>query len=146
MGRSVRIVALVLALAPAACSPAPFGVEVSGPLERPVLRLKQQPSLLGPRSVCLREVLVVRDASGWWSAKAQWKVVASDGCVALSQLTYGELVRGLESAAPAEPLLPGVRYRVYGEGSEAQRGGAVIVFEDGAWRIAPDRPPESEST
>lgn len=144
MRRLTLFFTLGLALAPAACSPRPFDVEVTGPLDRPVLRLKRTANFLVSRSLCVEEIAVMIGAP--WSADAdtKWKVAAPDECVSLTQLTYGEPTSGLRTEVAAEPLELGVRYRVFGRASGGYVGGAVIVFEEGAWRIAPEQSPRSD--
>jgi hypothetical protein len=139
------MIAVMAPLALAACSPAPFNLEVTGPLERPVLELKRRPGILFSGALCIQMFTVARDRPGAWAPLAgdtdvAWRVEA-DGhrCAAAQRVAYGAAIPGLATVKAAEALQPGVRYAVFGQAAGGERGSAVILFEDGRWKLVPDR-------
>jgi hypothetical protein len=139
------IPALWVLLLLSGCSPSPFDLEVSGPLERPLLEIRRNDGLIRGGSICLQQVHMVVAAPRVWARavpdeQATWRLTNPDGgCTTLRRLTYGQPVQGLVTAAPPRPLSAGVRYQIWGEGAGGLRGSAVILFENGAWRLVPER-------
>lgn len=139
----LKTTTLLLLLSLSACSASPFDVEASGPLERPQLTLKQTGGLFRP-APCVYRLLIARAEPGdpfFLSPEALvvWSAENMDRCTPLHDLTYGQAPVGLRTTTQAVPLRAGVRYRIWGEASGSQRGGGVIVFEDGAWRVTSEQ-------
>lgn len=143
--RMERLFALAALLLLSGCSPAPFDLEISGPLERPVLEIRRNDGLIRGGGVCLQQFHMAMEAPGVWARavpdeQATWRLTNPDGgCENLRRLAYGQPVQGLVTAAPPRPLSTGVRYEIWGEGAGGLRGSAVILFENGAWRLVPER-------
>jgi hypothetical protein len=135
--------ALVLLLSLSACSAEPFDIEISGPLGRPQLTLKETAGLF-QSAPCVYRLLITRAEPGdpfflSPDAPVVWSVENPERCAPLPELTYGQAPTGLRSTTPAVPLREGVRYQIWGEASGSQRGSALVIFEHGAWRVTSDR-------
>ena len=139
------ISALATLLLLSGCSPSPFDLKVSGPLEQPVLEMRRNDGLIRGEGVCLQQVHMVAAAHGLWARtvpdeQATWRLTnPGGGCTTLRRLTYGQPVQGLLTATAPRPLSAGVRYEIWGEGAGGLRASTVILFENGAWRLVAER-------
>jgi len=123
----------------AGCS-AMIAVQVSGPLEQPVVRFGNDPAQT--EKVCVSALSVEELPYG--RAAVVWSLETVDGgCRRLEQIVYGQVPEGFKTVVEAVPLRAGVRYSVTASGQTGGlvtrvpwRGGGDYIFENGAWRPA----------
>jgi hypothetical protein len=144
MPRAFRVISIaMLALMPAACSEF-REVRISGDLDRPVVFVTR-PGSSRAIPACVDWIAVFDAGRERGPGSAVWRVrSATDECVEIEAVIYGETPEGFVVDTPPGPLRAGTLYEAAGHGWTTGflprvpwAGGGRFAFSDGAWRTPP---------
>lgn len=138
----LKVCAVVaLGLTPAACS-AYQHITVVGGLEQPSVIMSESANSDRPARACVDYLTVVDPGLGRGLDGAVWGVrSASDRCVILESITYGQTPEGFVVDTPPQPLRADTVYEISGHGWTGGWmprvpwiGADRVRYRDGAWR------------
>lgn len=130
-----------LGLTPAACS-AYQHITVVGGLEQPSVIMSKSANSDRPARACVDYLTVFDSGLGRGLDGAVWRVrSASDRCVILESITYGQTPEGFVVDTPPQPLRADTVYEISGHGWTGGWmprvpwiGADRVRYRDGAWR------------
>ena len=138
----LKVCAVVaLGLTPAACS-AYQHITVVGGLEQPSVIMSESANSDRPARACVEYLTVFDPGMGRGLDGAVWRIrSASDRCVILKSITYGQTPEGFVVDTPPQPLRADTVYEISGHGWTGGWmprvpwiGADWVRYRDGAWR------------